>query len=182
MKKGLKILLAADGAMLFAFGLLAPIYAIFVEDIGGDVLDAGIAFAIYSFVLGIALYFICRWENHQKHKDKLVILSYFLYTLGAIGYILVGNKYHLFAVQVVLGFAEAFNSPVFDGLFSKFLDKGKSVYEWGLYASLKNIVGGVSAILGGILALHFGFNGLFFIMFIFALVGFLVSLKLRNIK
>ena len=56
MKRGLKLLLEADGFVLFGFGLLAPIYAIFVEKIGGDVLDAGIAYAIYLFVLGIFIY------------------------------------------------------------------------------------------------------------------------------
>ena len=182
MKKGLKILLAADGFILFAFGLLAPIYAIFVEHIGGDILDAGFAYAIYSFVLGVALYFICKWENHQKHKEKLVILSYFLYAVGALGYIFVANRYHLFIVQAVLGIAEAVNSPVFDGLFSKFLDKGKSVYEWGMYASLKNIAGGISAILGGVLVLYFGFKGLFSIMLAISLIGFFISIKLRKTK
>ena len=102
--------------------------------------------------------------------------------VGAIGYLLVGNKYHLFIVQIIVGFAEAVNSPVWDELYSKFLDKGKSVYEWGLYASLKNIAGGISAIVGGVLVLYFGFKGLFIIMIFLALIGFLISISLRKIK
>ena len=180
MKKQLKFLLGADGFVLFAFGLLAPIYAIFVEEIGGDILDAGLTYAIYLFVLGIMIFFISRWENHKKFKGKLLIFSYFLFTITSIGYLLVSNKIHLFIVQGILGLAEAFNSPVYDGLYSKFLDKGKFVSEWGLYASMRSIVTGIAAIGGGAIATYFGFKVLFLIMFVFSVIGMLISITLRK--
>ena len=180
MKKALRILLAADGFVIFAVGLLAPIYAIFVENIGGDILDAGIAYSIYLFVMGFFIFFISRWENHSKYKEKLLAFSYLLFCLGAIGYFLVSNKYHLFAVQVIIGMAEAFNSPVYDGLYSKFLDKGKFITEWGLYASMSSFVNAFAAILGAWLAFEFGFKILFIIMFLFSFIGLLISLKLKS--
>ena len=180
MKRGLKILLAADGFVLFAFGLIAPIYAIFVEEVGGDILDAAIAYSIYLFVLGIFIYFISKWENHQKHKEKLLAFSYFLFCVGAIGYLLVSNKIHLFIVQAVIGIAEAFNSPVYDGLYSKFLDKGKFVSEWGMYATIRSFVTAIASLAGGAIALLFGFKTLFVIMFIFSFVGFVISIKLKK--
>lgn len=51
MKKQIKILLFTDGLVLVAAAMLAPIYAIFVEKIGGDLLDASLAGAIYIFLL-----------------------------------------------------------------------------------------------------------------------------------
>lgn len=182
MKKGLKVLLAADGLALFGFGLLAPIYAIFVEHIGGDILDAGITYSIYLFVLGIFIYYISRWENHQRHKENLLIFSYLLFAIAAIGYMFVANKYHLFLVQAVLGIAEAFNSPVYDGLYSKFLDKGKFVSEWGLYASMRSFVTGIAAVAGGAIAFIFGFKILFLVMFIFSVFGLLTSYRLKRYK
>jgi len=180
MKKPLKFLLAADGFVLFAFGLLAPIYAIFVEEIGGDILDAGFTYAIYLFVLGILIFFISRWENHQKFKGKLLVFSYFLFAIASIGYLLVSNKIHLFIVQGILGVAEAFNSPVYDGLYSKFLDKGKFVSEWGLYASMRSILTAIAAVGGGVIAAYFGFKYLFLIMFIFSVIGLIISFGLKK--
>lgn len=182
MKRGLKILLAADGFALFAFGLLAPIYAIFVEKIGGDVLDAGLTYSIYLFVLGVSIYFISRWENHQRHKGKLLAFSYFLFCIAAIGYLFVANKYHLSIVQAIIGIAEAFNSPVYDGLYSKFLDKGKFVAEWGLYASMRSIVTAFAAIGGGLIALYLGFKTLFIVMLVFSIIGLIISIGLRKVR
>ena len=48
MKRDPKILLKASLLGFFALGLLTPIYAIFVQNIGGDILDAGIAYALFS--------------------------------------------------------------------------------------------------------------------------------------
>ncbi|MFH1500467.1 MAG: MFS transporter [archaeon] len=182
MKKGLRVLLAADGFVLFAFGLLIPIYAIFVEEIGGDVLDAGITYAVYLFFMGVFIYFVSRWENHQKHKEKLLIFSYVLFCFGAIGYFFVTSKYHLFLVQAIVGAAEAFNSPVYDGLYSKFLDKGKFVSEWGLYASMRSFVTAFAALAGGALAFYFGFKALFTVMLVFSILGLLISLRLKRIN
>ena len=86
----------------------------------------------------------------------------------------------MFIVQGILGLAEAFNSPVYDGLYSKFLDKGKFVSEWGLYASMRSIVTGIAAIGGGAIATYFGFKVLFLIMFVFSVIGMLISITLRK--
>ena len=41
MKRKLKILLMASALLMLAGGLFGPIYAVFVEQIGGDLLTAG---------------------------------------------------------------------------------------------------------------------------------------------
>ena len=58
MHKQLKLFLVADGFYALAFGMLAPIYAVFVERIGGDILEAGTAWAIFMIVSGIGLLFL----------------------------------------------------------------------------------------------------------------------------
>jgi hypothetical protein len=47
MEKVAKILLAAESVWAFGSGLLLPIFAIFSERVGGDILDAGVAAAIF---------------------------------------------------------------------------------------------------------------------------------------
>jgi len=41
MRNGLKILIIADAWANLALGMIGPIYAIFVGQIGGDILDVG---------------------------------------------------------------------------------------------------------------------------------------------
>lgn len=40
MKKGIKVLLISDAWINLAVGMIGPIYAIFVDEIGGGILDA----------------------------------------------------------------------------------------------------------------------------------------------
>ena len=76
MKRGTKILLWADGFATLALGMLGPIYALFVEQIGGDILDAGWAFFAFMITSGIVMFLISKWEDRFKHKSKLVVVGY----------------------------------------------------------------------------------------------------------
>ena len=51
--KAIRILLTTNSFILIASAMLAPIYALFVEEIGSDLLDASYAFAVFAFVAGI---------------------------------------------------------------------------------------------------------------------------------
>ena len=156
MQKVLKILLLASGLSLLAGGLFGPIYAIFVEQIGGDILTAGTAYAAFAISAGVLIFVISRWEDHIKYKETLVIMGYALGCFGFLGYLLIQDPLDLFAVQVIFGIATAIGTPAYDGLYSKHLDKGKFVSEWGLWESMNYILVGISAAVGGFLAKFFG--------------------------
>ncbi len=64
MKRGLYFLLASDAWANLALGMLGPIYAIFVEQIGGDILDASWAYFAFTFTSGIMIYIVGRWEDY----------------------------------------------------------------------------------------------------------------------
>ena len=76
MQRELKILTLASGLFIFAAGLFGPIYAVFVEDIGGDILTAGMSYSIFAIIAGVLTFLISRWEDHVKHKEKLVVILY----------------------------------------------------------------------------------------------------------
>ena len=175
MQRELKILLLASALSMLAGGLFGPIYAVFVEEIGGDLLTAGAAYAAFAIAAGILVFFISRWEDHVKHQEKLVVIGYFLSSIGFLGYLLIKTPLHLFIVQIILGIGEAVGIPAYDGLYSKHLDKGKFVSEWGLWESMYYIVLGISALIGGFLANIYGFKLLFTIMFILSILGLIAS-------
>ena len=177
MKKALKILLFIDAFFIFAAALFNPIYAIFVVEIGGGIRTASGAWAAFTITMGVFMFFISKWEDHVKHKGKLLVASYALMSLGTIGLVLVKTPIHLFFVQAIFGLAEAFNMPVFDAMYSKYLDKRKLASEWGLWNSLGAILTGIGALVGGYFASKYGFNFLFLIMFLFSITGFILSLR-----
>lgn len=182
MRKKLKILLTSSSLFMLAGGLFGPLYAVFVEDIGGDLLTAGSAYAAFSVAAGILIFLISRWEDRVKHQEKLIIAGYVLSCLGYLGYIFVQSPFQLFAIQIVFGVGEAIGTPAYDGLYSRFLDKGKFISEWGVWESLYYIIAGISAAIGGLLASLYGFRFLFIVMFIVSMIGLAVSTSLVSLE
>ncbi len=178
MKKELKILNTVSAMFIFATGLLGPIYAVYVEGIGGDLITTGTAYSIYAIASGALIFFLSKWENHLKHKEKIMIFGYLLGCLGFLGYLFVGNATGLFIVQLILGLATAIRVPIFDSLYSKNLDRGKYTSEWGVWESLNLIFIGISAIAGAFIANAYGFDALFITMFAVSFLGAIISLLL----
>ena len=179
MNKKIKLLLTLDGFRIFSLGLLGPIYAIFVEKIGGDVLEAGAAFALYSIVLGIFAIVVGKLGDRVKNQTVLLLIGYSLLSVGFFGYLFVERSLHLMLVQVILGIGGAFAAPVFDGIFSANLDKGRYNSEWADWEAVNYIATGVAAIAGSLIVTYFGFDVLFMVMGLSSLgsLAFLYHLK-----
>jgi MFS family permease len=178
MRRELKILLLAEAMFALAGGLFGPIYAIFVEEIGGDLLAAGGAYAAFALAAGILIFFISRWEDHVRHKEKLIVAGYLLNCVGFLAYIFIQSPLELFLVQIIFGVGTAVGAPAYDALYSKNLDKGKFTSEWGMWESMQFIVLAIAAGAGGFLATLYGFRFLFILMFLLSVLGLLVSLAL----
>ncbi len=175
MRRALQILIVAEAFFLLAGGMFGPIYAVFVERIGGDLLTAGTAYATFAIVAGVLIVLISRWEDRFKHQEKFIILGYALSCIGFLGYLLIQSPIHLFMVQVIFGLGEAVNSPAWSSVYSKSLDKGKFASEWGLYSAMKYIIIAVAATFGGFLANIYGFQFIFKIMLMISIAGLIIS-------
>ncbi len=182
MRSLLKLLLAADFFALLGMGMITPIYAIFVEQIGGDILDASGAWAIYAFVSGILMYIIGKWEDRRKHYARMLLAGYLLRSLAFLSYFFVQNTIQLFGVQIILGLSLAVTTPSYDALYSKNLGKGRYATEWALWESMNMIVAAIAALIGGVIAGYFGFKTLFAIMFVSGIVGALISSVIMSRK
>ncbi|MBC8494827.1 MFS transporter [archaeon] len=182
MKRGIKFLLLSDTWATFALGMIGPIYAIFVQDIGGDLLDASWAFFAFMITSGILMYAISHWEDRFKHKEKLVTLGYILTALGCLSYFFVYSQGMLIITQIILGIAEAVQVPAYDALYSKYLEKKKASSQWGDWESMRYIATAIAAIAGGYFATIFGFRALFLAMFGISCISIITSLKLYKNK
>ena len=182
MRKGTKILLFSDTWATLALGMIGPIYAIFVQKIGGDILDASWAYFAFMITSGVVMYLIGKWEDKVKHKEKLVVGGYMLTSVGAFSYIFVDSQFTLVLTEVILGLGEALLIPAFDALYSDFLDKKEEASEWGAEESMIYAVTAIAALLGGYIASTFGFTTVFVVMFFISLVSVFSSINLLRKK
>ena len=183
MKKILKVLLLSSCLINFSAGLLGPIYAIFVQEIGGDILTAGTSYAFFSITVGVLIFFLSKWEDKIKHQEKILVLARLLTFIGITGYLFVQSPIHLFLVQIILGFSEALGNPAYSSLYSKNLTKGKFASQWGYWDSFIMIAIGISSIIGSFIASNYGFKFLFLIMSFFSLLAlFATILLIKKIK
>ena len=178
MKRGIKILLLSDTWATLALGMIGPIYAIFVEEIGGDILDASWAYFAFMITSGLMMYAISHWEDKFKNKERLITAGYVLTALGCVSYYFVHSQSMLVFTQVILGLAEAIQVPAYDALYSKLLDHGKEASEWGDWEAMRYIVTAIAALIGGYLATIAGFRSLFIVMFVISVFSGLTSIRL----
>lgn len=169
-------MLLLEAFFMLSGSLLTPIYAIFVQNVGGDILDAGIASFAFMVSTGTLVFFLSRLENKFKHQERLYLLGYVLSAIGYTFYLFVTNKFELFAVQVFLGISYALYLPVRDALYTRFLDKGKEALEWGEWETEDFVIPAIAAIVGAGVASTFGFQYLFMMMSGISMIGFFLGL------
>jgi len=167
----LKILLATNSMILFAAAMIGPIYALFVQKIGGDLLDASFAGGLFALAAGITVLVFGKFSDKIKENELIVVVGYLIMAIGFMLYIFVNSVIFLLIVQVIIGFGEAIYAPAFDALYSKHLDGNKTGTQWGAWESMNYFTMAVSAVLGGFLVTKIGFNVLFVIMSLLCLAS-----------
>lgn len=175
MKHESKILLSAYSFFILAGGLIAPLYAVYVENIGGDLLTAGSAYAVFSLVLGISTLLIAKLEDRVNKPEVLIVLGYLTMCFGYAGYLLVSKPWHLFIVEIMFGLGAAIAAPPWDMIYAKEMSRTKGSSHWGLIEAMNGIGAGIAAFLGGIIANYYGFRSLLWIMLQLSLVGLILS-------
>ncbi len=162
--KKIKILLITNGLVLIAGAMLGPIYALFVEGIGGDLLDASYAFGTYALVAGIVTLVSGKFADKLKENELILVTGYIIMGLAFFGYTLVNSMWSLLVVQIIIGMGEAIYSPAFDAVYSKHLDGHESGREWGAWESINYFTTAGGAVFGGFLVTFLGFDAMFIAM------------------
>jgi len=168
-------LVIAESFWSFGTGLFFPIFAIYSSQVGGDILDAGIAAAIFIFVTSLLEYPIGKWLDRFKEK-WFIVADYFLEALVFIGYVFVTNIYQLFFLQVILGIANAIGDPAWESLYGKSTPSEHSGSAWAnshLYIGIFNSFG---ILLGAIIVKKYGFPAVFVIGAAFSFIAGLLTI------
>lgn len=183
--KIVKYLVLSDLVFYTGWGLVTPIFAIFIINNiqGGTILMAGIAASIYWVLrsilrvpIGILL------DSHKGEKDDYFFLVFGLLIAALVpfGYIFSKLPWHIYTLQAIYGIGMAMSLSGWSAIFTRHIDKGKEATEWGLDSTSYGIGMGVSALVGGLAVTKFGFNPVFIAVGIMGLLGVVLLLGIRN--
>lgn len=162
--RALRILLITNGLILLASAMLGPIYALYVQKVGGDLLDASLAGSVFAFIAGLTVLLSGKYSDKLPQKKLIVVMGYVIIGLGFLLYTKVSSIKFLLLVQVIIGFGDAIYSAPFNTLYSEHLDEGKDGAEWGTWEALNYFSTATGALIGGLLVTNFGFAPLFIVM------------------
>ena len=171
-KKQINVLLWTNALVVVASGMLAPIYALYVKRIGGDLMDASITATMFFLSAGITSLLSGRLIDRIKEDEWVIVIGYLLMGLGYILYMLIRTPSQLFFVQILMGFSEALYYPALDTLYSKYIDNQKRAgITWGSFEGMYYFTTAAGAILGGVIAKIFSFNYIFVVMAAFCIIS-----------
>lgn len=176
MNNSLKILLISNGIFVFAGSLFVPLYALFTESIGANVLVSGFLYAIHFLSSTVVVFYLIRKKDQKLNVERMLEFNYII---RGIGWLLLGtfqNLYILFFVQIMIGISEAIGNASFNTMVSEHLDKNRHVRDWAMWDLLKNPLIALAAILSGLVVTFSSFQILFYLI---SFISFLAWLVLR---
>ncbi len=185
INKVIKILVFSDLSLLFGWGLINPILAIFiVQSIeGGDVKVAGMAVGIYWLSKSIIQIPVANYlDKNYGEKDDFYFLvgGTLLASLSPFGFIFATLPWHMYLLQIVHAAGLAIALPAWCGIFTRHIDKGKEAQSWALDSSALGIGTGFAGIIGGTVAGTYGFTALFIGVGVFGIIAALLCLLIKK--
>jgi len=168
-----------------AFGLTAPIFAIYITDSihGANVQTAALAATIFLLTrslgqipIGILI------DRMRGERDDLIAMIAGTLISGFIPlmYIYAELPWHIYLIQFLYGLASAVIFPAWMATFTRHIDARHEGMEWGAYRSFSDLGTALAALVGGFIAVNYGFQVVFSIVSIMTFVAALHLLSLRN--
>ncbi len=187
--KKLAMLIFSDIFILSGFGLMGPIFAVFIiENLKGGIIAAGLATTVFLVVksavqLPLSNYFI---DKHD-HKSAFLLLGTALIISVPFIYFTAKSVTTIYIAQAVYGLGAALAYPAWFSLFTLYTDKKHRGFEYSLYTTALGVTGALAAVSGAKIADALGFRYLFFLVGLIALIGFvflvvLYRLEMRNAR
>jgi len=189
----IKYLILADLIFWSGWGLLSPIFAVFViKNIeGGSLSVIGLASGIYwilKSLLRIPIGIFLDSRRGEEDDFWFLFFGLVLSSLVPFGYLMAKYPWHIYLLQSLQAFGMAMALSGWTAIFTRHIDQGKEATEWGLDATFVGLGIGISGILGGMIAQIFGFKTVFVLVGISGLLaasllfGILKIISPRSLK
>ena len=182
LNKTLRILLIASSLWYFGEGLFGPLFAVFAEKVGGNILDVTWAWSIYLVIAGLMYVLVGRQINKSNYKEEVMVFGYFLNAVFTFGYMLVNSTTSLFLIQIGIGIAEAISTPTWDALFASNMSDTKNTFHWGIATGHTQFMSGIAIAIGGLITYYISFNMLFIVMGIIQIAATITQARILYLK
>jgi MFS family permease len=185
VNKIVKYLILADIAFWTGWGLVTPVFAIFiVEKIqGGTALVVGVATSVYWLFRSLLVLPSGKiLDKYMGEKDDYLFLvaGNFIATLVLFGYIFAILPWHIYLLQAFYGIGMAISLVGWRSIFTKNIDKGKEASEWALDDTLLSFGTAAAGIITGLLVTKVGYIITFAIAGTLGILSVILLLALRK--
>ena len=185
VNKVIKTLILSDFFLQAGWGLIGPIFAVFIiKNIrGGSLAMIGFVAATYWIAKSISQPFIAYFFDLKKgEKDdfKFLIVGMYVANLIPLGYLFSSQIWQIFLLEFIRGLAMACVIPTWSGIFTRHIDKGWEAFSWSIESTAIGFAFGFAAAFGGVMATILGFKIVFVLVSTFGLTASSVLLLIRN--
>ncbi len=185
INKIIRVLISSDILLQSGWGLIGPIFAIFLtkQIQGGNLKMVGFVAATYWITKSIVQPFIAHHldKNHGEKDDfSFLIFGMYAANLIPLGYIFSSQPWHIFVLEFIRGLAMACVVPTWSGIFTRHIDKGREAFSWSLESTGLGFAAGFAGAFGGILASLISFKVVFVLVSMFGLASSTLLLLIRQ--
>lgn len=187
--KIIKILITSDFILNLGWGLLSPIFAIFiVENITSRgpleaAKIAGFASLFYWITKSILQVPIGHYLD-KKHGEKddfwFMVIGTFLASFVPIGYLFSSAPWHIYLLQILHATGMSMAFPSWLAIFTRHIDKGREAFQWSMESTFLSAGAGIAGGLGGILVGAFGFKIVFVLVSALDIISVIFLIFIKN--
>jgi MFS family permease len=169
MNKSLKLLLAVNSIFVFAGNLLGPLYAVFIEGLGGSIAVVSGTWSVMLLTTTLVNFVLIRYGDKIREHEYFLMAGFFLRAITWVGFIFAGNIASIIILQIILGLGEAVGSTGFDAIMAEHLDKSSHIRDYAVWKTISNLLAAVATLIGGFVVTSYGFSPMFVFMAVVAI-------------
>lgn len=174
------LLLGANFFTVFGWALLSPLYALYVEQLGGNAQVAALSWAFYTLLGGVLVIVLGWWESRISRKELIIALGFILQTLGVGMLYMATDLNTMIAGYGVYAVGTGFVIPVWNHAFTQVEIRSKATAEWGFLNGGNMLLISAAAALSSVLYGFAGFKGILGLMLATHIIGAFLGIKLAR--
>lgn len=189
INKIIKTLVVSDLFLNLGWGLLSPVFAIYIlgKISYNNPLQAaevaGLAALFYwiprsFFQIPVAIYL--DRKHGEKDDFNAMFCGMLIISCIPIGYLFAYLPWHIYLCQVIYAAGISMVLPSWLAIFTRHIDKGQEAFEWSLETTAIGTGAGIAGGLSGIIVSIFGFQVLFIFVSTFTFISTMVLLLIKN--
>jgi len=169
MNKSLKLLLTINSIFVIAGNLLGPLYAVYIEGLGGSIAVVSATWSVMLLTTTLVNFALIRYGDRIKEHEYFLIAGFILRAVTWTGFIFASNIAGIIILQIILGLGEAVGSTGFDAIFAEHLDKSSHIRDYAVWKTVSNIIAALATLMGGFVVASYGFRPMFYFMAVIAI-------------